>query len=110
MLQKYPELRQQQVSTIKEAAFTKYPTLEAWGRPLRGYTHSWADLMWRESNVMFGTMLDLMREHDTPSLSVHDSLIVPVGRTEIAREAIKARFQAQQEVEPLLKINWPPAS
>jgi hypothetical protein len=107
MLKEKPELKEHRVSAITQAALAKYPTLEAWGQPLRGHIHRWDDLMWRESNVMFGTMLDLMRKHDTPSLSVHDSLIVPVGRAEIARQAIKARFQSIQEVEPRLKINWP---
>jgi len=109
MLKKAPELRQHRVSTIKEAAFAKYPVLETWGKPLRGRIHGWADLMWMESAVMFGTMCDLMREHDTPSLSVHDSLIVPASRAEVAVEAIKKRCGAQWEVEPRLKINWPSA-
>src|SRR5262245_8881642 len=57
---------------------------------------------------MFSTMLDLKQDHNNPSLSVHDSLIVPASRAEVARDAIKVRFLAQQKVEPLLKINWPP--
>lgn len=110
MLQKLPELRQHRVSTITKAASNKYPALETWGEPIRGRVYGWADLMYLESAVMFSTMLDLMRDHETPSLSVHDSLIVPARWAEVAREAIKARFLAQQKVEPLLKINWPPAT
>jgi hypothetical protein len=110
MLQKSPELAEHRVATITKAALTKYPALETWGQALGGRTYGWADLMYLESGVMFSTMLDLMRDHNTPSLSVHDSLIVPVSRAEDAREAIKARFLAQQKVEPLLKINWPPAT
>jgi hypothetical protein len=109
MLQKSPELRQYRVSTITTAALAKYPALETWGEAtFRGHVIGWADLMYLESAIMFSTMLDLMRDHHTPSLSVHDSLIVPVSRAEVARDAIKARFLAQQKVTPLLKINMPP--
>jgi hypothetical protein len=66
--------------------------------------------MYLESGVMFSTMLDLKRDHNTSSLSVHDSLIVPASRVEVAEEATKARFLAQQQVEPLLKVNWPPVT
>jgi hypothetical protein len=106
MLQKSPELALHRVATITKAALTKYPALETWGQALGGRTYGWADLMYLESAVMFSTMVDLMRDHNTPSLSVHDSLIVPASRAEVAREAIKARFLTQQKVEPLLKINW----
>jgi hypothetical protein len=107
MLQKSPELRQHRVADITQPAFTKYPALRSWGERLNDRIYGWADLMWLESAVMFSTMLDLMREHHTPSLSVHDSLIVPASRAEVAREAIKARFHAQQKATPLLKINLP---
>jgi len=61
--------------------------------------------MCEESLVMIGTMLDLMWEHAVPSLSVHDSLIVPASKAEIAREALAGRFLAGNKVRPLLKIN-----
>jgi hypothetical protein len=109
MRKKSPELSEYKVSKIKDAAFDKYPVLERWGTPLRGRIHGWADLMWMESAVMFGTMCDLMRKHDTPSLSVHDSLIVPASRAKVAVEAITKTCVAQWEVEPRLKINWPSA-
>jgi hypothetical protein len=66
--------------------------------------------MWLESTAMFSTMLNLKRENSVPSLSVHDSLIVPASKAEIAEEAIKLKFQAQHNVEPLLKVNPPTPS
>jgi hypothetical protein len=81
--------------------------LRAWGEPLDGRTYSWADLMWLEGEVMFWTMLDLMHQHATPSLSVFDSLIVPISKAEVACETIKSRFHAQQKVVPRLKTNRP---
>lgn len=104
MLQKTPELKRQRVSTITKAALTKYPALAAWGQPLRTVTHGWADLMWIESNVMQSTMLELKRAHQIPSLSVHDSLIVPAHSAETARAVLEGKFQSQWGVTPLLKI------
>jgi hypothetical protein len=107
MLKKTPELKQHKVSAITKAALAKYPALSAWGQPLRGVTHSWADLMWIESNGILGTMLKLKREHQTPSLSVHDSLIVPARSAETAQTVHKEEFERQRGITPLLKINWP---
>jgi BarA-like signal transduction histidine kinase len=107
MIEKTPKLGEHRVAEITQAAFTKYPTLKTWGEALNGRTYDWADLMWLESAVMFSTMLDLKDQHGTPSLTVHDSLIVPVSKAEVASETLKSRFQAQQKVVPRLKINWP---
>lgn len=103
MLADDPSLREHRVADISKAVFTKYPVLRSWGEPFNGRTYSWADLMWLESEVMFSTMLNLMREHQTPSLVVHDSLIVPVSKAEIATERLRRRFQDQQKATPRLK-------
>jgi hypothetical protein len=112
MLQKTPELKQHRVSAITEAALAHYPALRSWGQPLKGRVHSWADLMWLESTVMISTMLDLKRDHATPSLSVHDSLIVPASKVDTACKALMRRFYGQQRAQPLLKTDkgpwkWP---
>jgi hypothetical protein len=106
MLQKMPELSQHKVSMITKAALTKYPALSAWGQPLRGVTHGWADLMWIESNGMLGTMSKLKQEHQIPSLSVHDSILVPARGAETAQAVLKQQFQYQRGITPLLKVNW----
>jgi hypothetical protein len=62
--------------------------------------------MWIESNGMLGTMLKLKREHQIPSLSVHDSLLVPARSAEIAQAVLKQQFQYQRGITPLLKVNW----
>jgi len=104
MIEKTPELREHRVAEITQAAFAKYPTPKAWGEPLSGRTYDWADLMWLESAVMFSTMLDLKSQHRTPSLRVHDSLIVPASKAEVACATLKGSFQAKQKVVPRLKI------
>jgi len=107
MLDDDPGLREYRVAEITGAVFIKYPVLKSWGEPLNGRTYSWADLMYLESAVMFSTMLDLMHQHQTPSLSVHDSLIVPLSKADLAGETLKAKFEDQRKVVPRLKINWP---
>jgi hypothetical protein len=84
MLKKSPELKEHKVAAITKAALKKYPALVAWGQPLNGRVHGWADLMWLESAAMFSTMLNLKREYGVPSLSVHDSLIVPASKADLA--------------------------
>lgn len=103
MLRKSPDLKQHPVAAITKAALAKYPALDAWGRPLKGRVHGWADLMWLESVVMVATMLDLKREYEVPSLSVHDSLIVPASKADTAAQRLARRFHGVTRVRPLLK-------
>ncbi|NEU96034.1 hypothetical protein [Bradyrhizobium uaiense] len=107
MLDDDPTLAEHRAADITKAVFVKYPVLKSWGEPCNGRTYSWADLMYLESAVMFSTMLGLMHEHSTPSLSVHDSLIVPVSKVEVASELLRSRFQERQNVLPRLKVNEP---
>jgi hypothetical protein len=106
MLKRSPELAQYKAAEITKAALAHYPALRSWGEPLKGRVHDWADLMWRESTVMVATMRDLMKEA-VPSLSVHDSLIVPASKANMAAQALAGRFRWVTQVEPLLKINQP---
>jgi hypothetical protein len=57
--------------------------------------------MFRESEVMIATMVDLMRNHGVPGLVVHDSLIVPRSAISTAATVLKARFRSvtRQEVQ-----------
>ena len=59
---------------------------------------------------MFLAMLKLMRDHEVPSLSVHDSLIVPVSKAEVAKTVLRETFRSNLDVTPQLKINWPKIS
>lgn len=112
MLKKSPWLKQHRASTITDAALRQYPALANWGQEINGgfygiRTFQWADLMWIESEVMVSTMLELQRQHNIPSLSVHDSLIVPAKWANVAAEVLKARFLSETDVTPLIKTNPP---
>ena len=107
MLKDEPRLDRYRPSTITQAVMAKYPAMANWGLPFNGRVLSWADLMFEESEVMFGAMLKLMFIDKAPSLCVHDSLIVPVSKVETAREAIEMSFHAKLRVQPLIKVNPP---
>jgi len=107
MLKDEPRLSEYRVTSITQAVMAKYPAMATWGQPFNGRILSWADLMFLESAVMSGAMRKLMFIDKTPSLCVHDSLIVPVSKAEIAREAITMAFHAKHRVQPLLKTNPP---
>jgi hypothetical protein len=110
MLKDQPELKKHRVADITKAALARYPALETVGQPLSHSTHGWAGLMWHEANVMSSTMRKLMRNHQVPSLSVHDSLIVPVSKAEEAYMVLRETFRSNLDVTPQLKINRPKIS
>ena len=81
------------VRRIEAAAVKQYPLLAQLQEPIRGRVRGWPDFMFRESKAMVETMLDLKRNHDVPSLAVHDSLLVQASKTELAIQVLKARFK-----------------
>jgi hypothetical protein len=62
--------------------------------------------MFIESEAMIGAMAELMRD-GVPSLSVHDSLIVPETRRDLSADVLSRHYQKQIGVDPVLKINGP---
>jgi len=82
-----------------------YPALSNIGEP--GVT--WADLMFLESQVVSGAMEVLMRMWKIPSLPVHDSLIVPFSKLELASGALLDSFRGVVGVYPFLASKNPEA-
>ncbi|OSI23101.1 hypothetical protein [Bradyrhizobium canariense] len=91
------------MTLIRKKVLERHPLLHRWGGLIRGRTLSWADLMYRESEAIIGAMLTLKRDHDTPSYPVHDSLIVPVSKYKVAREALIHHFRVQTGKVPRVK-------
>ena len=94
------------MSVIKERALQRHPLLERWGGEIRGRVRDWADLMFAESEIVIGTMQELM-VRGIPSLPVHDSLIVPQSREAVAVDVLKHQFRARTGVVPKLSISRP---
>jgi hypothetical protein len=78
---------------VGQAVTKQYPLIAQLQEPIRGRVRGWPDFMFLESKAMVATMLDLKRNHDVPSLAVHDSLIVQASKTELAIRVLKARFK-----------------
>jgi hypothetical protein len=83
---------------IRDSALQTYPPMQAWGKD----GDSWAKLMWHESLAMFFTMRDLM-ELGVPSLSVYDSLIVPLSKSEVAEQQLSDRYHWVCQFRPKLR-------
>src|SRR5262249_37113024 len=92
------------VTTVRAAAEEKYPLLREWG----SMDLDWADLMYLESKAVLGTMVELMSVHDVPSLSVHDSLIVPRSRRGLAELLLSRNYYEVTGVRPILEVHPDP--
>lgn len=80
------------------------PILKDWPQqPLSGF-----DLMYGESEAVIGTMLELMRKHGVPSLSVHDSIIVPIRKAADACDILKRRYKEVSNIIPHLETRAEP--
>jgi hypothetical protein len=90
------------MKTIKEKVLERHPLFARWGDEIRGRVRDYGDLMYIESEVVIGAMLTLMRDHQVPSLPVHDSLIVPISGFRVAKEALIHHFRKQTGVVPRL--------
>ena len=77
-----------------------FPMLAEW--PSQKVT--WADLMFIESEIIIGTMLELMHSFGIPCFSVHDSIIVRKSDQQIAMETLKDQFFRRTNIEPRLKV------
>jgi hypothetical protein len=98
------DLNDYPVKQIAPVILQALPILKDWPRQMiTGF-----DLMYRESEAVIGTMLELMHEHDCPSLSVHDSLIVPIRRTDDACSILKRRYKEVSGITPYLRVNAAP--
>jgi hypothetical protein len=88
--------------TIREKVLERHPLLTRWGGEIRGRVRGYGDLMYIESEAIIGAMLVLMRDHQVPSLPVHDSLIVPSSKFSVAKGALVDHFRKQTGVVPRL--------
>ena len=89
------------LKVVREKAIEAFPVLAKWGQERNG----WAKLMWEESVAMFFTMRDLMTKHSIPSLSIHDSIIVPLSGRTIAEQTLSDRYQWVTRVRPKLVVH-----
>ena len=71
---------------------------------LEGHSDIWADLQFREADAVIGTMLILMRAHGVPSLSMHDGIIVPRSKADLAKATLASEFERVIGTAPILTV------
>ena len=87
---------------VRETVTKHLPLLGTWG----DLGVNWADLMYLESKAMIQAMLDLMRS-GIPSLSVHDSLIVPASCADLATNTLSEHYRDVCGVTPTITVHSP---
>jgi hypothetical protein len=92
------------IRLVRERTLERHPLLEQWGQPIDGKPLNYADLMFRESEIIVSTMLRLAREHGIPSMPVHDSLIVPLSEADTSKRLLEEQFGKFTAVRPTLKV------
>lgn len=98
------------VRRVREKTLARHPLLGQWGtKSAPNMPWSWGHLMFSESRVIISAMLRLAREHNIPSAPVHDSLLVPRSKEEIAERVLNEQFTQIIGVKPTLKISPMPA-
>ena len=65
----------------------------------------WSNLMFIESEIIIGTMLQLMNDHNIPSLPVHDCIIVRESDQDLAMRILSEQFYEKTGLVPKLKVN-----
>ena len=65
----------------------------------------WSNLMFIESEIIIGTMLKLMNDHNIPSLPVHDCIIVRKSDQDLAMRILSEQFYEKTGLVPKLKVN-----
>jgi hypothetical protein len=89
------------MASLQPDILDHFPMLADW--PSQKVT--WADLMFTESEIIIGTMLELMHSYGIPCFSVHDSIILRKSDQQIAMETLKDQFFKRTSIEPRLKVN-----
>jgi hypothetical protein len=91
-------------SDVAEAMLRAFPALQM----LEEHPHIWADLQFAEAEAVIRTMLILKRRHEVPSLSMHDGIIVPMSKWDLAKDIFTREYRREVGVEPMLTVDPDP--
>jgi hypothetical protein len=91
-------------SEVAKAMLRAFPALQK----LEEHPNIWADLQFKEAEAVVGTMLILMRRHSVPSLSMHDGIIVPRWKWDLAKDILTGEYRRVVDVEPMLTVEPDP--
>jgi hypothetical protein len=91
---------------VAKAMLKAFPAL----KKLQPHADIWADLQFKEAEAVIGTMLILMRRHGIPSYAMHDGLIVPRSKWDLAQDVLTSEHRRVVGVEPKLTVEPDPES
>jgi len=85
---------------VAQKMLSAFPALHK----LEDHSDIWADLQFIEAEAVINTMLILKRTHSIPSLSMHDGLILPRSKAELAKTVLAKEYRKFVGVEPMLTV------
>ena len=88
------------VKAIEEIVLEHFPLMRDWPKQ----EVRWSNLMFIESEVIVSTIRELILRHQTPSLPLHDCIIVRRSDQELALGVLFEQFKAKVGIEPRLKV------
>lgn len=86
------------IKRVREEVLELLPLLKDW----ETCSIRWGHLQYIERCAIVDTVHQLAVAHDVPALPVHDSIILPVSKKELATTVLKANFKKHVGVEPVL--------
>jgi hypothetical protein len=92
--------KQAKANDVARRMLEVFPAL----KKLENRSDIWAELQFREAEAVIGAMLILMRKHGIPSLSMHDGIIVPRSKADLAKGILMREFRRVVGVEPMLTV------
>lgn len=93
-------LKQAKAKDVARKMLETFPAL----KKLEDHSDVWADLQFREAEAVIGAMLSLMRTHRVPSLSMHDGIIVPRSKADLAKTILAREYHRVVGVVPMLTV------
>lgn len=88
------------VKAVEKVVLEHFPLMKDWPKQ----EVRWSNLMFIESEVIIGTMQELMLKHQVPSLPIHDCIIVRKSDQELAIRVLSEQFRKIVGIEPRLKV------
>ncbi|WP_193752969.1 hypothetical protein [Sphingomonas endophytica] len=93
-------LKDYPIDNVRAAVLNKHPILTTWkDSPFR-----WQHFHFVESEAIIDAMYELAFTYDVPALPLHDSLIVPESRIELADAVLKKWFKHHVGIVPGTKV------
>jgi hypothetical protein len=87
------------IRDVEAAILKRWPHMADWP----SCPYRWGDLQYIEAQAIIEAVYILAIQHGVPAYPVHDSLIVPASKKELAKDVLSAAFKRWVGVEPLIK-------